>query len=230
MPSPAKSMWKSHCPVKHFPLLSPSKYGLRTFENIQVIPVSQLIKTTAALEETVQHWAHPHGRREQHCRTSNITSKTPLVRPLSALVSRKVPSENEMPHLHMQTHPCLVPSLFPGIANQESFGTLISVLKLLILCQPAFSRWKLAHLRSSSSGDSFIRSSRFSPSRSKAASAKRKMIVREESNLHARIWAAVRLQGGTITTDYVKIFWILAEFFWVDCYTDRSINDLEKHV
>lgn len=57
-------------------------------------------------------------------------------------------------------------------------GTLISALKLLILCQPAFSKWKLAHLRSSSSGDSFIRSSRFSPSRSKAASARRKILVR----------------------------------------------------
>lgn len=61
---------------------------------------------------------------------------------------------------------------------RKALGTLISELKLLILCQPAFSKWKLAHLRSSSSGDSFIRSSRFSPSRSKAASAGRKMLVR----------------------------------------------------
>lgn len=96
---------------------------------------------------------------------------------------KKGPAEDERPHLHMQTHLCPAPSLFPGTANQESSGTLISVLKLLILCQPAFSRWKLAHLRSSSSGDSFIRSSRFSPSRSKAASATRKRIMREESNL-----------------------------------------------
>ena len=48
---------------------------------------------------------------------------------------------------------------------------LMSPLKLEIFCQPAFSRWKLAQRRSSSSGDSFIRSSRVSPSRSRAAKA-----------------------------------------------------------
>lgn len=49
--------------------------------------------------------------------------------------------------------------------------TLMSELKLLIFFQPAFSRWKLAQRSSSSSGDSFIRSSRVSPSLSSAARA-----------------------------------------------------------
>lgn len=47
----------------------------------------------------------------------------------------------------------------------------MSLLKFLIGWHPAFSRWKFAHRSSSSSGDSFIRSARVSPSRSNAANA-----------------------------------------------------------
>lgn len=47
----------------------------------------------------------------------------------------------------------------------------MSELKFLIGCQPAFSRWKFAHRSRSSSGESFIRSSRVSPSLSNAARA-----------------------------------------------------------
>lgn len=54
--------------------------------------------------------------------------------------------------------------------------TLMSALKLLIFCQPEFSKWKFAHLSRSSSGDNFISSSKVSPSRSKAAKATRKTI------------------------------------------------------
>lgn len=49
--------------------------------------------------------------------------------------------------------------------------TLMSLLKFLIGWHPAFSRWKFAHRSSSSSGDSFIRSARVSPSLSNAANA-----------------------------------------------------------
>lgn len=232
MPSPAKSMWKSHSPVKHFPHYlhqNMDKGHLKTYKQYQFH--SWLKHTTAALEETEFNTGLTLMARETALQDLKYNTQNPPGKSTQCARVKKGPAEDERPHLHMQTHPCPAPSLFPGTANQESSGTLISVLKLLILCQPAFSRWKLAHLRSSSSGDSFIRSSRFSPSRSKAASATRKRIMREESNLQARIQAAARFQGRTIpTTDYVKIFWVLAEFSWVGCYTERSINDLEIHV
>lgn len=55
--------------------------------------------------------------------------------------------------------------------------TLMSELKLLIFGWPAFSRWKFAQRNSSSSGDSFIRSSSVSPSLSNAARAAKGVLM-----------------------------------------------------
>lgn len=71
--------------------------------------------------------------------------------------------------------------------------TLMSPLKLLVFCQPEFSKWKLAHLSKSSSGDNFISSFRVSPSRSKAASAWRQKpsVSIQCDSSHARVTVVV---------------------------------------
>ena len=81
-------------------------------------------------------------------------------------------------HTHTHTHTYICGDKMQGFYFDSSgvlailrFLTLMSELRLLILFMPAFSRWKLAQRSSSSSGESFIRSSSVSPSRSRAAKA-----------------------------------------------------------
>lgn len=103
--------------------------------------------------------------------------------------------------------------------------TLMSVLKLLIFCQPAFSRWKLAQRNSSSSGDSFIRSSRVSPSLSSAARA----VDRRQWSCERQYDRPRGASDGDTDTNmwYVKdasAFFLYLRFCWARCrQTVRSL-------